>query len=125
MIATVYSLVFAIMVFFFYSDYCNPVNISANLGSAFSFLDEVLSYQAWMIPVMIFFWPTIREHEDEKSFSMSSTFVENMESMLGTGSVLAPSDNTADFFSPKYQDVQQHQELPKFKASISTVNSNC
>ena len=43
-IATLYSLIFAIMVYVFYSDYCNPVMITANLGSTFSFIDEILSY---------------------------------------------------------------------------------
>ena len=37
---------------------CVPRKMSIEADSFLNFLDEAVTYQVWLIPVLIYFWPT-------------------------------------------------------------------
>ena len=65
-IASLYSQIYDICVYFLFSNGCDPLNISAEWASFFAFIDYVISFQAWMIPLLIYFKPAFQvEYVDE------------------------------------------------------------
>ena len=62
---TVYS-------FAFYTDNCYPQYIPIQVASLCTMFDQIVNYYAWMVPLIVFFWPTAVQIKQEEFYEMQS-----------------------------------------------------
>ena len=57
-VVNLYCFINSLAIYIFYSDDCVPYHLPLELDSFFQLLDTLVTYQIWMVPVVLHFWPT-------------------------------------------------------------------
>lgn len=66
-----YSLIYSMCVFFLENKVCMPTRVSETAVDVFKYLDRVVEYQIWLIPLLIIFWPFRRKKQTSQNLSGS------------------------------------------------------
>ena len=93
--------VYTLYKYLFYSGECNPMNgMSVEMNSLFNLVGLGTDFIFWLIPVMVFFWPTAALKHEERQYRR----VHNRWSTTSTTSTNIQRADSDDSDSSEYDD---------------------
>ena len=104
MILAVIVFIYTLYKYFSYSADCNPINnLPLEVNSLFNLIAMICSYTFWLIPVVVFFWPTKREVQHERRYrNVKKRWSNYSSSSAPTTTVQEEDDYGSDISSSDY-----------------------
>lgn len=105
--------------YLFFSADCNPMAISFKMSSLLDFFGLGCDYLFWLVPVVIFFWPTISTKKEEKVYKKTKKKWSVYSSQASKSSLNYEanfSDPESDSVESEY-DSEEDQKDEKFLKS--------